>query len=630
MTNREISAVFRAIGSLLQIRGDDAFRARIYERAADIIEEFPDELVSKDSQQSTSGYNREAVERLRATPGIGKAIEDKTVEMLETGRCKFYDELTAEMGTEILELLNLRGVGVKTVGRFYRELGIRNLEDLRVLIESGQIRNMKGIGRKTLQMITESLAFQAEQRNKRPLWRILPTAEDISDHLTLLIDGGWIKRYQFTGDLRRHEEVCQSVELIVECEDEGTFQFESGIVPAPLQSILEPLNAIKTTQTQIVFKTDSQIQYVYDSDSPNFNKRLIEKSPREPTGDVRDTLPVIQFYIDRDFPVSVYLCTAATYEATLFLTTATDAHIDALSDNSFLNPTGFWHETRDMTEAGIYEKLGISYIPSELRQDSASIEAAKEGTLPKLVEFTDLRGDLHAHTDWSDGRHTLQDMVAAAKAERLEYFAITDHSVSSTVANGLDRERLLEQMARVRELDAKVEGITVLAGSEVDIRRYGELDYPDEVLEQLDIVVASVHSHFTLTEAEMTRRIVRAIENPFVNIIGHPTGRMLGRRPMYPLNLEEIIEAAAENKTVLEINGSPNRLDLDPEFVRMAKKAGVLLAVNTDAHAIGQLAHRQSGLNVARRGWLTKTEVINTYTLEELREKCFFNLAPSV
>ena len=369
MTNRDISAVFQAIGSLLQIRGDDAFRARIYERAADIIEEFPDELSSKDSQQSAPGYNREAVEKLRATPGIGKAIEDKTVEMLETGRCKFYDELTAEMGTEILELLNLRGVGVKTVGRFYRELGIRNLEDLQVLIKNGQMRNMKGIGRKTLQMINESLAFQVEQRNKRPLWRILPTVQDIAERLMPLINDGWIKHYQWTGDLRRHEEVCQSIELIIECEDEAAFRFESGGVPAPLQSLLEPLNAIKTAQTQIVFKTDSQIQYVYDSESPNFNKRLIEGSQREPTDDVRDTLPVIQFYIDRDFPVSIYLCTAATYEATLFLTTATDAHIDALSDNSFLNPTGFWHEARDMTEEGLYEKLGLSYIPSELRQD---------------------------------------------------------------------------------------------------------------------------------------------------------------------------------------------------------------------------------------------------------------------
>ncbi|MXV76352.1 PHP domain-containing protein [Candidatus Poribacteria bacterium] len=610
MTNREISDVFRAIGSLLQIRGDDAFRARIYERAADIIEDFPSELeTSEASEQDASDYNKKAVEQLRATPGIGKTIEDKTVEMLETGRCKYYDDLTAEMGTGILELLELRGIGVKTVGRFYQELGVRNLEDLRVLLESGKMRGLKGIGKKTLQMIAESLEFRTQLRKARPLRDVLPIAQRISENLAQLISDGWIKRKpEFTGHLRRYEEICRGIELIVECQDESAFRFENGVVPAPLQAFLEPFS-----QTQIIFKTDDQTQYLYDSNRAS----LIEKSRNEPTDDVRDTLPVIQFYIDQGFPVSIYLCTAATYELTLFLTTPADAHFEALPDCPA--PQTAKH---GITEAEIYEALELSYIPPELRQDSTSVAAAKDNTLPDLVEFADLRGDLHAHTDSSDGRNTLQEIVAAAKAEGLEYFAITDHSVSSTVANGLDQKRLLEQVKQVRELDAEVEGITVLAGSEVDIRRSGTLDFPDEILAQLDIVVASVHSHFNLTEAEMTKRIVHAIEHPFVNIIGHPTGRMLGYRPGYPLNLEEVIAAAAENNTVLEINGSPSRLDLDPRFVRMAKDAGVLLAVNTDAHAIRQLAHRHSGLNVARRGWLTKAEVINTYTLEELREKC--------
>ena len=610
MTNREISAVFRAIGSLLQIRGDDAFRARIYERAADIIEDFPHELTSEVPEQNTPSYNKRAVEQLRATPGIGKAIQDKTVEMLETGRCQYYDDLTAEMGTGILELLELRGIGVKTVGRFYQELGVQSLEDLRELLESGKMRGMKGIGKKTLQMISESLEFRTQLRKARPLWTVLPIAQRISENLAqFIIEDGWIKRKpEFTGHLRRCEEVCRGIELIVECQDETAFRFENGVVLAPLQAFLEPFS-----QTQIVFKTGDQIQYVYDSNSAS----LIKKSQGEPTGDVRDTLPVIQFYIDQHFPVSIYLCTPATYEVTLFLTTAADAHFDALPDCPPPQTT-----EHGITEAEIYEELGLSYIPPELRQDGTSVAAAKDNTLPALVEFTDLRGDLHAHTDWSDGRNTLQEIVETATAEGFEYFAITDHSVSSTVANGLDQKRLLEQVKQVRELDAESEGITVLAGSEVDIRRSGTLDFPDEILAQLDIVVASVHSHFTLTEAEMTRRIIRAIENPFVNIIGHPTGRMLGRRHGYPLNLEEVIAAATENRTVLEINGSPSRLDLDPQFVRMAKDAGVLLAVNTDAHAIRQLAHRQSGLNVARRGWLTKAEVINTYSLEELREQC--------
>ena len=602
--------MFRAIGSLLQIRGDDAFRARIYERAADTIENFPHELAAEVLEQNTPAYNKKAVDQLRATPGIGKAIQDKTIEMLETGRCKYYDDLTAEMGTGILELLELRGIGVKTVGRFYQELGVRNLEDLRALLESGKMRGMKGIGKKTLQMLSESLEFRTQLRKARPLWTVLPIAQRISESLTQLVAAdGWIKREpEFTGHLRRYEEICRGIELIVECQDETAFQFENGTVPEPLQAFLEPFS-----QTQIVFKTDDQTQYVYDSDSAS----LIEKSQNGSTRDVRDTLPVIQFYIDQDFPVSIYLCTAATYELTLFLTTPADAHFEALPNS----PSPQTAEP-NITEAAIYEELGLSYIPPELRQDSTSVAAAKDNTLPDLVEFTDLRGDLHAHTNWSDGRNTLQEMVEAAKAQGLEYFAITDHSVSSTVANGLDQKRLLEQMKQVREFDAEIDGITVLAGSEVDIRRSGTLDFPDEILVQLDIVVASVHSHFNLTEAEMTKRIIRAIENPFVNIIGHPTGRMLGHRPGYSLNLEEVIAAAAENETVLEINGSPSRLDLDPQFVRMAKAANVLLAVNTDAHAIERLAQRQSGLNVARRGWLTKNEVINTYTLEELRQKC--------
>ena len=608
MTNREISDIFSAIGSLLQIRGDDAFRARIYESAADIINKFPRELSDGTAKQDAHGYDEAAVQQLRATPGIGKAIEDKTVEMLETGRCKYYDNLIAEMGTGLLEVLEIRGIGVKTVSRFYQELGIRSLEDLQRLLESGKLNHMKGIGKKTLRMIAESLEFRMELRKARPLRNTLQIAEQIVGSLTPLIADGWIKREpEWTGHLRRLEEICRGIELIVVCEDEAAFRFADGNVPDPLRSFLEPFS-----ENPITFKTGDGTAYGYDTDTATF----VETDRTEPTDDVRETLPVLQFSIDQEFPVSLYLCTPAMYALTLFLTTATDAHFSALPDSSALRTT-----EPDITETEIYEKLGLAYIPPELRQDGTSVTAAKDNTLPELVEFTDLRGDLHAHTDWSDGRQTIQDMVAAAQAEGLEYFAITDHSISSIIANGLDQKRLLEQIKQVRELNAAVDGITVLAGSEVDIRRSGNLDFPDEILAQLDIVVASVHSSFTLTEAEMTKRIIRAIENPFVHIIGHPTGRMLGHRPMYPLNIGAIIEAAAENNTVLEINGSPNRLDLDPRFVRQAKGAGVRLSVNTDAHGIPQLAHRRTGLNVARRGWLTKAEVINTYTLEELREK---------
>lgn len=641
MTNRDISAVFRAIGELLQIRGDATFRARIYERAADIIDELTGEIEvpNPNIARLESVATREkglapkstiTIEQFRAIPGIGKAIVDKTIEMLETGRCRFYDELTAEMGTEVLELLTIHGVGVKTAGRFYRELGIRNLEDLQAALDSEHLKGMKGIGRKTLQMIAKGLQFHIAQKGTRPMWRILPIAQQISDILAQFatqsassssasaLSKDAIKRYEFTGDLRRHEEVCHSLELVVECSSE---------IDTIRESLLERL---------------SQAEGIMP---------ISEYSRSKTTREGVHTASAIQFSIDRDFPASIYLCTVAEYEATLFLTTATDEHLAALCDSPD-SPVAQGHDDFDpypslsefvhgnishgtcsgnagehygnlacpeVRETEIYEKLGLPYIPPELRQDAEAVTAAREGTLPSLVEFEDMRGDLHAHTDWSDGRNTLRDMVESAKVLGFEYFAITDHSVSSTVANGLDQQRLLAQVKQVRELDAEIEGITLLAGSEVDIRKDGRLDFPDEILAQLDIVVASVHSHFSLTEAEMTRRMIRAIENPFVKIIGHPTGRLLGRRPMYPLNVDEIIEAAAENTTALEINGSPSRLDLGPEFVRKAKRAGVRLAVNTDAHDVVRLAQRQSGVNVARRGWLTKADVINTYPLEKLR-----------
>ncbi len=644
MTNRDISDVFRATGALLQILGNNVFRARIYNRAADVIEDFPHELASDSTQPDTLGYDPKVLEQLRATPGIGKAIQDKTVEMLETGRCKFYEDLAGKIGTGILEVLKLRGIGIKTASRLYHEFGIRNLEDFQGLLESGELGRIKGIGRKTLRMITESLALHIEQKKQRPLWSVLPIVQQIVERLARFVAQGWITREpEWTGDLRRHEEVCRSIELILECEDENIFQLENGVPTSRLQSLLEMFSrmrfgnahlttgSLETSENQgasIVFKTGfgrpRQIQYVYDADKAT----LLEKSQEALTGEGRDALPAIHFCIDQDFPVSIYLSSATTYESTLFLTTATDAHLTALTEATPSGSETDFNATRTLTETEIYNRFGIPYIPPELRQDETSVVAAKNHALPKLVAFTDLRGDLHAHTDWSDGRHTLQDMVEAAKAEGLEYFAITDHSVSSTVANGLDQKRLLAQVAQVRELDAKTEGITILAGSEVDIRRSGNLDFPDDVLAQLDVVVASVHSAFTLTEAEMTQRIIRAIENPFVNIIGHPTGRMLGYRPMYALNIEEVIEAAAENNTALEINASLSRLDLDSQFVRTAKNAGVLLAVNTDAHGIDQLPRRRFGLNVARRGWLTTAEVINTYTLAELHAVCNIGARP--
>ncbi len=581
MKNIEISNIFSNIGELLQIRGDASFRIRSYEKAADIIEGLTvdvSELIEAGEFQNISG--------------IGKTIEEKTREILDTGTCQAYEKLITEMGLEVLDLLDIQGIGSKTASRLYSELGIKNLNQLAEALEDGRLQDVKGLGKKTLETVKESLEFLTTYRGTRLISQTINLAEKLSE---VFKGCDALTRHEFTGDLRRREEVCRNLEVVAEC-----------------------VGDINTTQNAL-------IEY-FSKHQEQLTTQIVDAQDTPIGTPLLQPLQKIHLLINTDFPAVIYLCSAAEYGTTLFLTTATDEHLAALPTDTSLkisnpnNTSDFWQETQNNTETEIYEKLGMSYISPELRQYSDSVALAVENRLPSLVEFDDMRGDLHTHTDWSDGAHTMNDMVAAAIKRGLEYYAITDHSVSSSVANGLDQERLLAQMKQVRELDAATEGITILAGSEVDIRRNGTLDFPDEVLAQLDIVVASVHSHFTLSEAEMTKRMIRAIENPYVKIIGHPTGRLLGRRPMYPINLDEIISAAAENDTILEINGSPSRLDLGPEYVRKAKDAGVLISINTDAHSVPEFERYQYGVNVARRSGLTKDDVINTYPLEKLRE----------
>ncbi len=567
MTNDQIGTVFLNIGHLLQIQGEDSFRSRIYGRAADAIENLDVDLV----QLAEKGT-------LQSIPGIGKAIEGKIVEMLETGQCRFYETLIVEMGEEVLDLLRIRGVGVKTASRFYNELGVKNLQDLRAVINGGKFKQLKGIGSKTIAQIDEGLRFLEAQDRMRPLWRILPISQAI---IQILRDAPEIARADFTGEMRRHEEMLHRLELAVEC----------------------------TTPTTIV-EALSKVSGVKEFESKE------------------DTIfggPYIEASIDDGFPLCVYAFSSEEYEAGLLMTTGAAEHLAALNqigeERNLEKVDGCLPDwLRDETESSIYDALGLPFIHPELRRDVDSIEAAATGALPTLIELNDLRGDLHTHTVWSDGRHSIREMVEAAKACGREYLAITDHSVSSRVANGLTPERLLAHMNEVRDINREVSGIEVLAGSEVDILNDGRLDFTDDVLAQLDIVVASVHAGFNMNEAEMTNRMIRAIENPFVNIIGHPTGRLLGRRPGYALNFDAVIQAAAEHRVALEINSSPNRLDLDPEVARKANEAGVLLTINTDAHAVPQLQQSRFGINVARRAWLTTNAVINTYSLSALHE----------
>lgn len=579
MKNIEISNIFNNIAALLQIRGEPSFRFRSYEKAARIISDLTVEV----SELIESG-------KFQDIQGIGKTIEEKTREILDTGTCKAYNKLIDEMGVGVLELLDIQGIGPKTANRLYTEYEIRNIDQLTNALEDGSLQQIKGLGKKTLITIRESLDFLSKIRGSRIISMSFALMTKITD---ILKNCTSINRFEISGDLRRREEECRSLEFVIECgqDTENTCK--------------ELVEALKDNNYQV------------SKHQPSFQ----EQSDRSRLLQDIDTL---YFYIDNDFLVVIYLCTAEIYESTLFVTTATDEHFIALPIDNLTNNSkelsGFWEETKSHYEVDIFKKLEMSYIPPELRQYSDSVSLALEDKLPSLLEFNDMRGDLHSHTEWSDGRNTMNEMVATAKKLELEYFAITDHSVSSTVANGLDEERLLQQIEHVHKKDAATDGIILLAGSEVDIRRDGSLDYSDEVLAQLDIVVASIHSHFNISEVEMTKRMISAIENPYVNIIGHPTGRLLGRRPMYPINMDEVLAAAAEHNKIMEINGSPSRLDLGPEYVRKGKELGILFTINTDAHSIPQFERREYGVNVARRSGLSKEDVINTYSIERLRE----------
>ena len=562
MTNDEISEVFRNIGNLLQIKGDDSFRARIYDRAAETIEELSADL-----------YTLAEEGKLRSIPGIGKAIEQKITEMLETGRCRFYDNLIQEMGPDVIDLLVIRGVGVKTAGRFYQELGVKSLSDLRAAIDTDRLKQMKRMGAKTIASIDEGLRFLEAQRKMRPVRQILPIANAIFETLKNCSD---VKRLDFTGDFRRHEEVLRSLELVVEC--------------GGAQGVIEALSGVEGVASLAI------------QDDPH-----------------------VVASVDRGFPLRIYCTGAAEYEATLIVTTGTDTHLTELNQVAASQDIeGIGEQlpdwSKDKTESDIYGQLGLPFIVPELRGDTDSIEAGLADNLPTLIEAGDLRCDLHMHTDWSDGRGSIRQMVETAASLGHEYIAITDHSESSRVANGLTPERLLAQIQQVREINTEIDGMEVLAGSEVDILKDGSLDFPDELLAQLDIVVASVHAGFSMTEAEMTDRVIRAVENPYVTIIGHPTGRLLGRRPGYAINLEAVIDAAAAHCVALEINAAPSRLDLEPSAVRLARARGVLLSVNTDAHTVPDLERVLFGINVARRGWLEKSDVLNSYSLAAVKE----------
>ena len=540
-----ISQIFENISQLLYIRGDKSYRVQSYQRVADII----GQLTHSIEAENEISYLSEMLEtgQLRTIKGIGDSAISVITDLLQKGTSNLYEELKLEVGTEVLELLKVRGIGIKMATQLYRHAKIHSLSDLRLALSSNRLKEIKGLGTRKIQSIETSLNYLEIVKNLRPLGIIRPIADRI---VSKLKGQPGVEKIEITGEVRRGEEMVSQLELLL---------------------IGSPDNVARVLKDHL---KDQVINATNISGTIN------------------------------QFPVVIHFTNLTSMAWDWIVTTGPEDHVQQLSiPGSDLS-----------TEREIYLLSGLPYIAPELRRTTEFANPI-EDKLPHLVELTDIRSDLHMHTNWSDGLNTIQEMVNQAKSLGYSHISITDHSKSSVVANGLDPTRLRKQIEEVRIVNNRTDGITVLAGSEVDILKNGDLDYDDELLAELDIVIASIHSNFELSESQMTQRIIRAIENPFTMMIGHPTGRLLGSRPGYAFDLPAILDVAADCEVALEINASINRLDLEPDSVILAKQKGVQLSVNTDAHSLPDLQQMKWGITVARRGWLEPSDIINTLTL---------------
>lgn len=564
MDNRQIAQIFGEIADLLEIKGANAFKIRAYRTAADTVGTWADPVARMDDRQ------------LRELPGIGKDLAAKIRELADRGTCAYHQDLLQEFPPTILDLLRLHGVGPKTVALLYTSLSIRTVDELAEAARAGRLRDVRGMGAKK-----EGLILKAIEERQRDAGRhLLSDAASVSAELV-----GYLREHApavdfiSVGSLRRGCETCGDIDILAIGGDPALMEVFIGYP-----------------------KVDRVLGH----------------------GDTKSSVRLRGGY-----QADVRLVPLESRGAAMQYFTGSKAHNIVLRDRAMqrglkLNEYGLFR-TADAariageTEEGIYETLGLTWIDPELRENRGEIEAAIERRLPRLVSAADIRGDLHMHTTATDGRDDMEAMAAAAQRLGYRYIAITDHSKALAMANGLDEHRALEHAARVRALNGRFEGLTLLAGIECDILPDGRLDLANDCLTQLDLVIASVHSQFSQEEAQMTARVVRALECPWVDVLAHPTGRLLLKRDPLRINMDAVLAAATRHGVALEINCQVDRLDLNDAHARLARERGVRLVISTDAHSVTALGNLRWGVQVARRAWATPDDVLNTRTVEELR-----------
>jgi DNA polymerase (family 10) len=565
MTNWEIAQVFEEIADLLEIIGENPYKIRAYRKAARVLENLyldVQELVAEN--------------RLKEIPGIGEALAAKIEELVQSGHLRYHEELKKKVPPGLREMLQIPGVGAKTVQIIYKHLNISSISELEEAARKHQLRELPGIGKKTEEAILQGIAT-LRQRAKR--WNLSFASIFAKEIVNYINKEEKVEEVEVVGSYRRGCETVGDLDVVASSNDPSAVV--EKFITAPWVKEVVAKGENKAT---VVTRWGIQVDLLA-VEPQHYPSALLHF-----TGSAAHNIHLRRLARERGWKVSEY---------------------GIWQGESAFYPT---------SEEEFYQTLGMSYIPPELREDWGEIEAAQAGRIPELIKNEDLRGDLHVHTTWSDGTNTLEELVEAARKRGYQYLAITDHSKSLAVSNGLTEERLLQQREEIEQLNAQLEGFTLLAGTEVDILSNKELDFDDSILAEMDLVIASIHSGFKQDGDILTERIIAAIDNEHVDIIGHPTGRLLGRREPYPLDLPRVLEAAARTKTALEINASPDRLDLKDVYIREGKELGVVFAINTDAHYVHALDDIHYGVKMARRGWLEKKDVLNTLSLEELKK----------
>jgi DNA polymerase (family 10) len=567
MKNHEIAALFERIANVLELKGENTFRINSYRKAARVIGDLTEDI----EVLARAG-------RLTDIPGIGEGTAEKIIEYINTGKMSKYEEVMKGVAEETVALMQIPGLGPKTVALLNKELGIVGLSDLEKALQEGKLKGLFGIGDKKIENIMKGIELFKTSQQRISIGMAYPVVKRIIEGLR---HNSQVKDIQAAGSLRRMKETVGDIDILV-----------SGTEGAEIVKSFVNMRGV----TQVLAAGDTK------------------GSVRVEEG-VQVDLRVVH---EDEFGAALQYFTGSKEH---------NIHLREIAKKKGLKISEYGIFKGDKKIGGrleeeIYKTLGMDWIPPELRENRGEIEAAQTGKLPKLIEFSDIKGDLHNHSNWSDGTPTFEEMAEHAMKMGYKYLAVSDHSISLHVANGLNDDELLEEIEEVDKLNKKFKGFTLLKATEVDIKSDGSLDFPDKLLEKLDIVVASIHSGFKQGKEKITGRMIAAIRNPYVNVIAHPTGRLISKREGYEVDLDKVIAACAETGTALEINCFYDRLDLNDINCRKAKEAGVMIAISTDAHHVDQMWMMELGVGIARRGWLEARDVINTLSLDKLKAFC--------